>query len=224
MEIPEDWYPPNGIAADIVGVVHLHPGAHFKERVKFSGIDTGPGGLNERWPMSMVIGYTLNPTLVEAQVLGIDYEILGRRVLPCGASGTIEYTLVPTIEGVPDPAWPFPQAVIEPVVQNKDEDQSELVVIKREHGDLGDCSQYAELEGSTRYVLKRKANCGLVETKVWHRSQVFGSTGEGILDHLPEALPEPKAKHYKGANGGRQYQHDFDEWDREGIIESYIGV
>ena len=210
--IPEDWKPTNRIAPEIVGVVHLHPGAHLKERVQFSSIDTGPGGLNERWPMSMVIGRTYNPKLFEAQVLGgIDYEIYGRRVLPCGAPGTIEYTLVPTIEGLADPEWPFPQKVIDPEV-------------KPEHKDLGDCSQFEELEGSTRYMLKRKANCGLIETELWHRSTVFGSTGEGILDHLPEALPEPKIKKYEGAYGGGYNQHDFDEWDREGFIETYIGV
>src|SRR6266545_666294 len=76
VKIPDDWNPPDYI--NPVGIVHLHPGPHFNVQISFSLVDTGPGGLNERWPMSMVIGRTYNEHDLESYAYGIGYQIRGR--------------------------------------------------------------------------------------------------------------------------------------------------
>jgi hypothetical protein len=222
VKIPDNWKPPAAIAPDIVGVIHIHPGVHYNSAVGFSGVDTGPGGLNERWPMSMVIGRSLNDKDLEAFVLGISYEIKGRCVLPCGAYGTIDYFLHPAIEGEPDDQWPWPRVVVEPTIYKEGVDIQTQPVVGVEHPDLADCSRYTEGGNSNRYLLQREATCGLRETSEWFRHTALGATGEGILHHLPQVYPEYNHKKGKGKHGykdnGRTHYstHDYrQEWDEE---------
>ncbi len=213
VEIPDDWKVPDHIAPSVVGIVHLHPGLHFNNQVAFSSIDTGQGGLNERWPMSMVIGRSANEKDLQAYVTGISHQIFGRCVLPCGALGTIPYALHPAIEGEPDPEWPWPQRVIEPSIKKEGVDIQPEPVVAVEHPDLADCSRYEEGGKSTRYKLQRIASCGLVETVEWLRPKVFGATGEEILDRLPAVYPQvvhqvSKGKHKKHGRDRSYNSHD----------------
>lgn len=221
IRIPDDWNPPDHIAPDIVGIVHLHPGFHYRESVGFSSVDTGTGGLNERWRMSMVIGRTLNDKDLESYILGISYKILGRCTLPCGALGTIEYFLHPAINGEPDPEWPFRQEVVEPEIVDGDVDAHPRVAIGIEHPDLKDCARYIPSEGSTRYIMKRQSVCGLKETQDQLQHAVFGATGEGIIHQLPQIVSqETTIQPYKGKgkNGRENYRSYSDEYEyRDGV-------
>lgn len=234
IEIPEWWTPPDHLAPEIVGVVHLHPGLHYNNNVGFSSVDTGPGGLNQRWPMSMVIGRTSNPNNLEAISLGIDYDIYGKCKLPCGSLGIIQYFLLPSFEGVPDPDWPWPQEIVKPTIFRAGVDIQPEPVVPIEHVDLKDCSSYTEGEETTRYELQKIATCGLIETTKWLRPAVFGATGEGILHSLPDVYfhQDKKGKgkhhHYNGRNHESQsivrrnscptkYDDYLDDWDKGGI-------
>lgn len=216
--IPDDWKVPEWAAQSVVGVIHLHPGLAFGGGVHFSSVDTGPGGLNERWPMSMVVGRTNNEKNLEAYVLGFDYEIFGRCYLPCGALGTIQYFLHPSVDGEPDGDYPFPQEVVEPMILKEGVVVLEgLPTVEAEHTDLKDCSRYMEAEGTTRYELQRMATCGLAETVKWLRPMALGVTGEGILDHLPvpDVFPahqntQHHHHHGKKKGNGRDKSHHSD--------------
>ena len=205
IKIPDDWKVPDWAAPLVVGVVHLHPGLHYNNRVNFSSIDTGAGGLNERWPMSMVIGRTNSQTNLEAFALGFDYEIYGRCLLPCGAPGTIQYFLHPSVDGEAEKDWPFKQKVVEPTIITPGMDIVPEPNVVLEHPDLGDCSRYVDGEGTTRYERQRLGTCGLVETVKWLQPLVFGATGEGILDHLP--VPDTFTTTYNVSQGTQHQSH-----------------
>lgn len=101
-------------AADVVGVMHLHP---WWSQARFSGIDDNT--LNPRYPFSIVVSPSRNN-------LGFSYEAMGKVVLPCGAVGEVEDFRV-NVVGVER----FAQQAVRP--DHNGEVQ-----------DLGDCTAFTE--------------------------------------------------------------------------------
>lgn len=81
VELPE-----MDLAADVVGVMHLHP---WWSSPHFSGIDRDT--LNPRFPSSVVVSPSTNS-------LGFAWEAVGKVTLPCKALGQVDFEVA--VEGV----------------------------------------------------------------------------------------------------------------------------
>lgn len=157
---------PANVIPRVVGALH----SHNSMMGKFSATDRSAGGLNSRFPFSIVISTMYTNQDQEATVLGFAYEAEGRFDLPCGNLGVAQFSIVPS--GVED--WPWPAEVI-------------LATHKGELPHIGDCVSWRMSEDSSPYFYKRAADCGISETLKQVRGNAFGEDGAFILSKLPEA-------------------------------------
>jgi len=162
---------PVNIAKRTVGVLH----SHNNMGARFSGTDRGEGGLNQTFPMSIVISSSVPPKderADEYRMLGFAYEAEGRFQLPCGSLGVADFRIIP--HGYKD--WPF---MVTPSIPVHAEGT--------EFPHLSDCQSWDQSPDSTRYTLKRLAKCGIKEKEGHTRARIFGFDGDNILRRLPEA-------------------------------------
>lgn len=159
---------PEWVTNRLVGVLHSHHrmGAHFSTGL---GGDKGPDGVNNTFPMSIVISSNYDNS-EEYILLGFSYEAEIKFDLPCGSLGMCKAHIIP--KG--DKDWPSEWIIVRPITTGV-------------HRNLGDCDNYGPSSDSTKYLIRREAICGVEELEHKPRQgAVFGLNGEAITKKLPE--------------------------------------
>lgn len=166
---------PKEILRHVVGIVH----SHNSMRARFSGTDTGEGGLNRTFPMSIVISRSFTQCWPEAVSLGFDYEAVVTFEAPCGALMRSPARIIP--RGIAD--WPFMHEVYEAPTTYEEEGETKPLIEK----DLEDCTNYDPSPDSNKYYLKRIGHCGMSESDLKIIPSVFGQDYDSIVRELPKA-------------------------------------
>lgn len=139
--------------------------------------------------MSLVIGlssYNATPKdelekkdILTAYAFGWDYQCLGKRILPCGGKGIINYLVAPLDDNDEelDPEWPYDKQVFEPEYTGV-------------YTTLGDCKRYERHDGSTKYLMQRKGvgHCELIEEKKTLQHAALGIEGNLIREELDKII------------------------------------
>lgn len=189
---------PDHIVPRTAGVLHSHHkmGANFSSG---QGGDKGPDGVNNTFPMSIVISSSYTPQNEEATLLGFNYDAELKFDAPCGSLLMCKARIVP--KGVED--WPFDWQIC-------------LPSIKGDVKDLHDCDNHktAETENSTKYRFeyKKESRCGLVAITSGVRSSVFGSDGTPILEHLPPAARTVFVTNHSSHNMSKKERKRARKW------------
>jgi proteasome lid subunit RPN8/RPN11 len=188
---------PPFVTDNLVGVVH----SHHTMGAFFSSIDTGKNGLNQRFPSSIVLSSKIDgahPQMGEFALLGFAYQAEGRFNLPCGGLGVAQFKVVPI--GVED--WPFITRPVMPQTRGQSA------------ASLGDCGEWSEEKGGTKYMATRIGSCGVREAKALYRSAVFGVDRVSIPQHLPPPEIVQPVKSLIGKSS-RLTQKEYEEIFRE---------
>lgn len=158
---------------DDVGVIHCHPG---NIGVFFSRTDKTT--LNPRFPISIVVGPE------NKAYLGFAYEGTGKVVLPCGATGEIEFKIQPTCG---------------PIV-------NEISLVTHKESDLGDCTKVTN-NALDHFHVAYSSACGLSEAPAL-KANAFGQD-KTLLDQV-DKLARPIVV---GLGWGIQGDHKYSSKD-----------